>query len=58
MIHFKPKKEEKVVISMRLNEDMLKRIDTIAHENSMSRNEFLIQAIEFSLTHIKTSAKG
>jgi metal-responsive CopG/Arc/MetJ family transcriptional regulator len=57
MIQFKPKKEEKTVISMRISEDMLNRIDKLADENEMSRNEFLLQSLEFAMKHYVKGAR-
>lgn len=46
---FKPVKQEKTVISIRLDVDTLKDIDDIAKETDISRNELIIQCIEFAL---------
>ena len=52
MNEFKPFKSEKTVISIRLDVDMLKNIDTIADKTSISRNELIIQCIDYALKNI------
>lgn len=53
MKKFKPLKKipiyDKVVISVRLSEEMLKAIDRFAGVADVSRNEFINQCIEFAL---------
>ena len=49
---FIPKNGEKEVISFRVPKDLLSNIDKIAIENSLSRNEFMIQCLEFALDNI------
>lgn len=46
---FIPKNGEKEVISFRLPKDLLIQIDKIAIDNSLSRNEFMLQCLEFAL---------
>lgn len=46
---FIPKNGEKEVISFRLPKNLLTQIDKIAMENSLSRNEFMLQCLEFAL---------
>lgn len=46
---FKPLKKEKVIISVRITTDMLKRLDDISAKSEMSRNEFINQCIDFAL---------
>ena len=47
MKDFKPIKQEKTVISIRLDNELLKNIDNISAQTDISRNEFIIQCIEY-----------
>ena len=49
---FIPRNGEKEVISFRIQKELLSQIDKIAVDNSLSRNEFMIQCLEFSLANI------
>lgn len=49
MSEFKPIKPDKVVISVRINSDLLKKLDKVSAETEMSRNEFINQCIRFAL---------
>ena len=53
MKDFKPIKNEKVVISIRIDSDKLKNIDNLANETDISRNKMIIQCIDYALKHIK-----
>lgn len=50
---FKPIKQEKTVISIRLDVDMLKNIDNLAQKTDISRNEIIVQCIDFALKNTK-----
>ena len=52
MPEFNPQKIEKLIISLRLEENKIKRIDKLSTKRNISRNEFLVQCIDFALTHI------
>lgn len=52
MAEFKPTKTEKTVISIRLDVDMLNEIDIIANKADISRNEFILQCIDYALKNI------
>lgn len=52
MNNFKPIKQEKTVISIRLDVDMLKTIDNVSAKTDISRNELIIQCIEYALKHL------
>ena len=56
MSNFEPKKhiknKEKTVISIRLNTDKLERVDEIAGKTGISRNEFLVQCIDYALKNL------
>jgi len=51
MVEFKPLRQEKTVISVRIAIDLLKRVDEISEESEISRNEFINQCIAFALEH-------
>lgn len=48
-MRFVPKNGEKEVISVRIPKVLLEKLDKIAVENSLSRNELLMQCVEFAL---------
>ena len=50
---FVPRKGEKEVISFRIPKDLLTEIDKIANDNSLSRNEFMVQCLEFAVNNIE-----
>ncbi len=52
MNDFNPKKEEKTVISIRLNVDILKTVDELSLKTDISRNELIIQCIEYALKNL------
>ena len=51
MDSFKPFKNEKTVISIRIDREILNIIDNIANETDISRNEMIIQCIEYALNN-------
>lgn len=53
MKNFKPIKQEKAVISIRLDVDVLKTIDRLSNDIDISRNEFIVQCINFALDNFK-----
>jgi len=55
MSSFKPFKNEKIVISIRIDKDMLTTIDNLANETDISRNEMIIQCIDYALKNSKES---
>lgn len=50
---FKPKNGEKEVISFRVSKELLTQIDKIAVENSLSRNEFMTQCLEYAINNME-----
>ena len=52
MNQFVPFKPEKEVISIRLDSELLKTVDSAAEKAQISRNEFINQCISFALEHI------
>ena len=57
MEKFVVKKSEKEVISMRIASDILERLDKIALESEISRNELINQMISFALAHMAEEEK-
>ena len=53
MNEFKPVKQEKSVISIRIDSELLKIIDELSLKTDISRNEFIVQCIEYALNNIK-----
>lgn len=49
---FKPVKQEKSVISIRINSEILKLIDEKSLSADISRNEFIIQCIEYAIKNM------
>ncbi|MBR1775875.1 CopG family transcriptional regulator [bacterium] len=56
MKSFKPLKQtktkEKSVISIRIDTEMLSKVDQLAAKTDISRNEFLVQCIEYALKNL------
>ena len=57
MTKFVIKKPEKEVISMRISSDLLKKLDDMAADSDISRNELINQMILFALDHMEESEK-
>lgn len=53
MGRFIPKKVEKEVISIRIPSELLQKVDRKSGEFDISRNELIVQCIEFALSHIE-----
>ena len=53
MKEFKPIKQEKAVISVRLNLTTLRTVDDLSIKTDISRNEFIVQCIEYALNNFK-----
>ena len=51
MYEFKPVKNEKIVISLRIDTDLLQTIDSLSGKIDISRNEFIMQCIDFAMKH-------
>ena len=52
MKEFIPYKQEKEVISIRIDSELLKTVDSAADKADISRNEFINQCIAFALEHL------
>lgn len=53
MSEFKPVKQEKTVISIRIDVDTLKKIDLLSAKTDISRNELIIQCIDYAFENIQ-----
>lgn len=49
---FVPRRGDKEVISFRIPKDLLNEIDKLANNNALSRNEFMVQCLEFAIDNI------
>ena len=57
MKEFKPVKQEQTVISIRLDNNLLKIIDKASHDTDISRNELIVQCIKYALENFPSSKK-
>ncbi len=55
MEKFIPTKNEKVVISIRLEIDKLNKIDDISNKINISRNELINQCLNYALENVEFS---
>ena len=46
------KTKEKTLISIRLDSDTLKTVDELAFKTDISRNEFIVQCIDYALKNM------
>ena len=53
MKDFRPIKQEKTVISIRIDVDVLKKIDKLSNDTDISRNEFIVQCIDFAIKNLR-----
>lgn len=52
MNNFKPVKQEKDVISIRIDSKLLEKVDIIAGNTDISRNELIVQCIEYAINNM------
>jgi len=52
MKNFKPIKTEKEVISIRIDAKLLEKVDKTAVQNDISRNELIVQCIDYALSNM------
>ncbi len=55
---FWPNKHEKIVISVRIDKSLIDKIDKVASEANLSRNEVICQSIEFALDNTDEKESG
>ena len=53
MNEFRPIKQEKLPISIRIDSGLLELIDEQSNKIDISRNEFIIQCINFAINNMK-----
>lgn len=53
MAKFVPKKFEKEVVTVRMSSELLETVDQKAAVTGISRNQFLIQCIEYALANME-----
>jgi len=53
MVKFIPTKSEKIVISIRLENEKINKIDEIATKIDISRNELINQCLDFALENLE-----
>lgn len=53
MKSFKPKKVEKDVVSIRIDISLLERVDAAAAKTDISRNELIVQCIEYAMENME-----
>ena len=58
MAGFIPKQYKKEPITIRVSADKLERIDAMAAQYDMSRNEFINQCIDYAMEHVGRDADG
>jgi len=51
MLEFNPSKTEKSVITVRIENGLLREIDDLSGKVDISRNEFILQCIDFAMKH-------
>ena len=57
MKNFKPKKTEKEVISIRIDTVLLEKVDMISSSIDISRNELIIQCIDYAIANMDEEYK-
>ncbi len=55
MADFIPKQYKKEQFTIRMDQDMLERVDRLAEEYRLSRSEFINQCVAFALKHMPQS---
>lgn len=57
MSEFKPFKSEKVITSIRIEVEKLELIDRLSVKSDISRNEFIMQCIDFALASMSEDSR-
>ena len=57
MVKFIPTKSEKIVISIRMENEKINKIDEIASKINISRNELINQCLDFALKNLEFEKK-
>lgn len=53
MENFKPVKRDKTIISIKIDVETLKNIDALSQKTDISRNELIIQCIDYALKNFR-----
>lgn len=61
MVEFNPakvvSKSEKIIFSVRMDKDKVTEIDNIATETDISRNELIVQCVDFAISHLPAAKR-
>ena len=52
MAEFIPKQYKKEQFTIRMEENMLERVDELAGKYNLSRSEFIVQCVRFAMEHM------
>ena len=52
MARFIPKQYKKEQFTIRMEEQLLESVDTLAAEYDLSRSEFIVQCVRFAIEHM------
>lgn len=58
MVKFQPFKNEKVVITIRIDSEKLEMIDKLATKIDISRNEFINQCLDYAINNLDKDDKN
>ena len=53
MTEFIPKQYKKEQFTIRMEEEMLKEVDSLAVKYNLSRSEFIVQCVRFAMEHME-----
>lgn len=53
MARFMPKQYKKEQFTIRMEQEMLENVDTLAAEYGLSRSEFIVQCVRFAIDHME-----
>ncbi len=53
MARFTPKQYKKEQFTIRMEQEMLENVDTLAAEYNLSRSEFIVQCVRFAIDHME-----
>jgi len=58
MVEFIPKQYKKEQFTIRMEQEMLARVDALASQYDLSRSDFIVQCVSFAMEHMPTGDKG
>mgnify|MGYP004482486455 FL=1 len=53
MARFMPKQYKKEQFTIRMEQEMLENVDTLAAGYNLSRSEFIVQCVRFAIDHME-----